>query len=255
MDQGTGMDNGVIRIRNLGASFFDIKVQSTAKAVGGTVMARDVHCLIVEEGAWTLPDGRKIEETFVSTQTSSRNSWTAESVAYLMSYSKPVVLGQVISTNDEKWSVFWAQGTGDKSTLPSRAGLKVGKHIGEDTATGTRANEMLGFIVMEGGHATMGGDEWEANRSLTMASGYVQAIREYSFLQAFRATPAVLVVSQVGQRGSDGSWAVTKGAPAAGHFQPAVDEDTMGDSERMHSSENLDYVALSIKGPIPLKHA
>ena len=88
---------------------FKIRLQNPS---GKSLEGRDVHCVVVEEGSWTMPDGRKIEaKTYESKLTDHKSSWVGEEQTYTNSYSNPVVLGQVISYNDAKWSVFWSGGS------------------------------------------------------------------------------------------------------------------------------------------------
>jgi len=253
-DTGKNMNPVVIRIDNIGPSSFDIKLQVPG---GFQVDVRNVHCLVVEEGAWILSDGRKIEaQTYLSTVTSYRNYWAGERQTYMNSYDEtPIVLGQVISTNDEKWSVFWSSGDGNKSSLPSATALKTGKNVGQDTDT-YRSDEMIGFIVIESGHSeyedTM---VFEATHGPPSVRGYVQGSYNYDFSQSFSSPPEVIVATQVAIEKSDASWGVTKGLPSSSSFKVAVDEDTIADAERKHGAERLDFVALSAIGSISLFEA
>ena len=254
MDQLAGMSSAVVRIQNIGPRSFEIKLQSAA-AAPKTIQARDVHCIVVEKGRWLLPNGRKIEaQKFLSTVTANKNTWPVQNVTYLNSYSTaPAVLGSVISTNDPKWSVFMAQGSGDRKSRPTNTALSVSKLTGEDYST--RVSEMLGIVVVETGHLTSLTTEIEVGRSGVVAFGYVDAVRSNTFKQAFPSAPTILVVSQVGQTGADGSWAVARDPPQRDLFRPAVDEDTVSDTERNHSAEAMDYFALSVAGTLPLTPA
>lgn len=55
---GTNLDAAVLRMRNVEVSGFEILLQSPT---GLPIEGRDVHCFIVEEGSWKLPDGTLIE--------------------------------------------------------------------------------------------------------------------------------------------------------------------------------------------------
>ena len=56
--------------------------------------------------------GVKMEAVkFTSAVTDENNSWMGQSRTYANTYSKPVVIGQVMSYNDPDWSVFWARGS------------------------------------------------------------------------------------------------------------------------------------------------
>lgn len=214
--------------------------------------ARDVHCVIVEEGAWKLGDGRKIEaKKYTSKVTDRKRSWKGEAQTYTNTYTAPVVLGQVMSSNDSKWSVFWCRGAGTTSG-PISTKLVTGKHVGEDWSR-TRSNEVVGYIVMETGHATSDGVEIETRRGKDIAVGYVQTKNNaYSFATPFAIDPAVAIVSQVAVDESDGSWAVLTSNPTKTQLGVAVDEDMIWDKERKHTTEELDYAVFSVAGLIPL---
>ena len=48
-----------VRLQNVGTTSFDVRIQQFEN--NNTVTASDVHCLIVDSGAYTLPDGLEIE--------------------------------------------------------------------------------------------------------------------------------------------------------------------------------------------------
>ena len=73
-----------------------------------------------------------------------------------------MVLGQVMSENDPRWSVFWAKDGNfcDADVVgcdpPSASSLAVGKHVGEDLDT-DRADETIGYIVLDEGGGALNG--------------------------------------------------------------------------------------------------
>jgi len=109
----------VTRIRNITASSFDLRIQGWEDSAA---TANDVHCIIVEEGAHTLPDGRQLEaHSVVSDQTNGQfatdGTWDQAlmedvSGSIVNTYSRPVVLGQVMSFNDNRASVIYVTGSG-----------------------------------------------------------------------------------------------------------------------------------------------
>jgi hypothetical protein len=95
----------VSRVNNVTSTSFAVRLQNPADT--SAVSAETVHCLVIEEGAWTLPDGTKIEaQKYTSSVTDHDRSWVGQRQAYANIYAKPVVLGQVMSENDSQWSVF-----------------------------------------------------------------------------------------------------------------------------------------------------
>jgi len=168
----------------------------------------------------------KIEaQTYLSTVTDENNSWVGESQSYGQSYANPVLLGQVMTENDGGWSVFWCQGS-RQTDPPSATVLTTGKTVGEDTDT-TRANETIGFIVFEAGHGMIGGVEFEASVGADTVQGVTDSPPNGGWAYVHGST-----------------FATTKG------LYLSVDEDTIGDSERNHTTEQVGYVVFETGGSL-----
>ena len=84
---------------------------------------------------------------FESTTADQADSWLGETRAYSNSYEQPVVIGQVMSSNSETPSMFWARGL-SADEPPSATMLRVGRHAGEGE-TAVSGNETIGYIVIE----------------------------------------------------------------------------------------------------------
>jgi len=103
----------VVRIRNITASNFEIRIQGWED---GPAVTGNVHCIVANSGAHQMPDGRKFEaHSVISDKTVGKaatdgtwNQANLEDVSSTIShsYNNPVVLGQVISYNDSRASVF-----------------------------------------------------------------------------------------------------------------------------------------------------
>jgi hypothetical protein len=86
------------RVRNAQDNVFWVKLQNPSE---GTLQPEAVHYLVMEAGAYVLPDGRPIEgQVVASTVTDGAGSWMGQSLAYSLDYTHPVVLGQVMTAND-----------------------------------------------------------------------------------------------------------------------------------------------------------
>ena len=248
-DLGVTLLPAVVRMRNVRSRSFQIMIQNPSNQV---LKGRKVHCVIVEEGAYNLPDGRKIESRkYLSTTTYHDQSWNGDTQTYLNRYTNPIVLGQVMTYNDNRWSVFFSRGFANRNAPPNAAGLLCGKHVGEDILI-TRSAETVGYIVIEKGHATFPGIEMESGRTPKRVGGYVQRKYTSPFEATFKSTPIVTIVSQVGMNGREGSWAVSTGKTSSTLIGVAVDEDQTFDTERAHPAEEVDYIALTSTGAIRL---
>jgi hypothetical protein len=247
-DHGIFLKPAVVRMQNVGPMSFEIRLQNPNDAVLG---ARDVHCVIVEEGAWALPDGRFIEsKKYSSTKTDSKGSWVGQGQTYRNTYTNPVVLGQVMSFNDPKWSVFWSRSSSSSFDPPTSTSIMTGKHVGEDPTT-TRTAETVGYIVIESLHAKSGTIEFETGRAADVYTGYISSKKSHNFRFKFSATPIIAIACQAAMDGIDGSWAVLTSNPTTTSLSLAVDEDSF-DIERLHTTEQVHYAVFSRPGAIPL---
>jgi hypothetical protein len=229
----------VVRVNNVTATSFDVMLQDA----GGSVVADDVHYVVMEEGVWTLPDGTAIEAARVTSDGTNHNgSWSyslMEAYAYQNSYSSPVVLGQVMSYNDSDWSVFWSSTT-SRSTPPSSSTCYVGKHVAEDSDT-TRSTETLGVIVVETASGTVDGVDYESFLGADTIRGVGNAPPYNYALSGFSSAPQVGLACQEAMDGPNGGWAVLYGATplSASSVGLAIDEDQLNDSERRHITEQV----------------
>jgi len=242
----------VTRISRVTGSSFDIQLQS---AGFGTVVEDNVNYLVVEEGQHTIELEGGIQliveaQKYNSSVTDEKFSWRGHRQTYLTAHFNPVVVGQVMSTNDPKWSVFWDRGP-RRNAPPSPRALFTGKTSCEDFVT-DRVAETIGFIVFEEGHGTMNGVEFEAK----LGDDTIRGIHEsppfvYTFNTSFvTGAPAIAVVSKAGVDGNNGGWAYVYGPhpTTASTLDLAIDDDTIGDAERSHTTEQVAYVVFSSPG-------
>lgn len=243
-------DPAVVRMRNASGDSFQIRIQNPGDSE--TINGVTVHCIAMEVGEWTLSDGTRVEaQKYTSTVTDRKSRWNGETQAYLQSYTTPIVLGQVMSYNDPDWSVFWSRGN-NTGNPPNASNLRTGKHVGEDDDT-TRADELIGFIVVEAGHSTIGGFEFEAGISDDNVRGISDGAPFTSnFATPFSNTPQVGIATQGAMDGNDGSWSFLYGNNPLSTTEIALsaDEDTIGDNERGHTDEEVFYWVFSNAGLI-----
>ena len=246
-DTGTTLIPAVVRMKNVTGTSFQIRLQNPSNQ---KVTDREVHCVIAEEGAYRLIDGRRIEaKKYRSHKTDHDRSWFGQKQIFMNNYTSPVVLGQVMTFTDSRWSVFYARSSGNYYSAPNRKDFRAGKHVGEDTPI-RRLAETVGYIVIESGHSTYDTVEMECGRTSEAVVGYVEKKYTQPFRKPFKSTPAVTVVSQVGMNDREGSWAVVTGDATSTYFGVAVDEDQTFDMERVHRPEEVDYIAFSTIGAI-----
>ena len=233
----------VTRVANVSGSSFDLKID---RADGLTdAMTIDVSVVAVDEGVYTQAvDGVTMEAVkFTSTVTADKTSWVAEAQTYQNSYTAPVVVGQVMSANDSNWSVFWSMGS--SRTNPANASnLNVGKHVGEDSNT-TRANETIGYIVIESGSGSINGVAYEAALGADTVRGFDNSSSPYTYtLSGGLSTVSAAAASIAGMDGGNGAWAVLSGSPALTTSSIGLHalEDQIGDAELTHTTTQVGYI-------------
>jgi len=227
----------VARIRNAVGSQFEVRVQNPGDA---PLANYTVHYVAVEAGVYTESEhGISLEAVkYESARTDRASSWVGEARAYLQSYSDPIVLGQVMTANDARWSVFWAS-DGNRLNRPSATSLHVGKHVAEDPVT-SRSNETVGYIVVEAGSGQLDGVSFVAARTSDFVEGVLQ---NTPYATAVGDQYSSGVASSIGMDGGNGGWPLLYGSDplAGGLLDLAIDEDQLRDTERTHITEEVAY--------------
>ena len=234
-----------VRITNITTTSFDVRIQNPTNAqVTGAVTPGDVHCIVSDEGSYTLPDGFKYEaRTVLSDGTNgSAVGWNLNQTENVTSnlthsFTSPVVLGQVISSNDAEYSTFWSHG-GNVGNPPTGTNISVGKQTGIDGTA--RADEMLGYIVIESGtgSGSINGVDYAAALGSDSISGVPTTSATYALSKTYRHGVATISAMD----GGDGGWAVLLSATplAASKIYPGIDED----KDRGHTTEQVAYWVL-----------
>jgi uncharacterized protein YjdB len=232
----------VAQVRNthFGDSF-EVKLM---QAVGGSLERSEawVYWVVVEAGVYDLAGVKMEADTFVSTVTDNYRSWVGQSRTYQQSYTDPVVLGQVMTYYSELWTAFWCRGS-SRSNPPSTDYLYVGKHQGEDRWF-TRANERVGYIVIEAGNGEIEGTLYEARLGADTIRGMGDSPPYDYPLNGLSFAPSTAIVTQAGMDGGNGGWAVIYGDDPLppSWMDLAIDEDWVRDAESSHTSEQVGYI-------------
>jgi len=232
----------VVRITAITATSFDVKIQRAAPS--GTETASDVHCVISETGDFNVGGMHWEAGSHTPNVTSGRNGGVdfsvkvADVVTPLVGgFTSPVVLSQVISNNDANWSATWAY-AGSGGAPPTAANIHVGKQVADDNNT-VRLDEDVGYIIVETGNGTVNGVANERALGADIVFGVTTGPFNYALMRDYRHG----IASQNAMDGGDGGWAVLFGATPLAFSQIglAIDEDTIGDTERNHTSEQVAY--------------
>ena len=239
---------GSVRVRTIGSSV-QVKVQ---RPLNGAVTASDVYCTISEEGSYTTPikyEAHKVE----SIRTNRNGVWTNNRMVNVtgtkvQNYSNPVVTGQVMSNNDANFVTFWSSAC-NQTNPATNAAICIGKHTGESDIT-TEFTETLGYFIAEQAEYTL------VNAYVKIALG-ADTVRgavtpspapPYNYILPRSYTYATATLSAMD--GGDGGWAVLFGSnPVTSSISLAIDEDTVRNSERNHTTEQVAYWVME-----PIQH-
>ncbi len=239
----------VVRIRNAGGNSFEFFVQNVN--TGAPIPNIPVHFIVVEAGVYSAAaNGITMEaHTYNSTVTDRSGSWNAQVQAYSNAYALPVVVGQVMTYNDPDWSVFWSRGRARNQ--PAGGQLRTGKHVGEDPDR-TRANETVGYIILEAGSGHINGLPVYANRTPKSVAAVGNSTGYFAPTPA-DAPCSSAVASQTGEAGGNGSFVHLNGTDpvTASGVDLILDEDQLRDSERNHVTEYVNFAVFG--GPCAVR--
>jgi hypothetical protein len=232
----------VTRIKNAEGNSFEIMVQNPDVDPVGKY---DIHYLVVEEGVYdSLRYGIKLEALKTLSQlTAGSFNWIEENQSYQNFYDDPVILGQVMSYNDDEWSVFWANGQ-NINNPPDSSYFKGGKHVGEDVIT-VRDNETIGYVILEEGNGVLANKNYYAGLGSNIVQGTENTDTGYIYTALNLETINSAVLSSAGMKDNDGGWPVlfTETPLYNDTLTLAIDEDQITDDERLHGQENVAYIA------------
>lgn len=242
-----GNPPATVRVRNVTATSFDVRIQQFENS--SVVSAAPVHCVIADAGAYNLPGGLKFEAGRVTSDRTSGlsvpDNWNAVGTEEItgslsQSYNNPVVMGQVMTFNDARASVFWSNNCVNRNLEAGQNGRYcVGKHIGQINST--RSTETLGYFVVEQGSGSINDMQFAAALGADSVAGVGNnPPYNYSLSDNFE----IGIASQAGEDGGQGGWAVLYGSDPlpSGSIRLAIDEETVaGDTSRTHTNEQVGY--------------
>ncbi len=148
----------VTRVSNVTANSFDVRLQNPS---GSSVVAENVSYLVMEEGVWIV-DGITCEaQLYTSTVTDRFEVWVGEAQTLPPELHQPrdprsgderersPLVGLLVSRQHSRGSAF-SHRPADREDASAR------------TSASPATTRLIGFIVFEAGHGTIGGVEFEA---------------------------------------------------------------------------------------------
>ena len=237
----------VTRIRNASGNSFEVRVQNPS---GEELKGYGIHYIVVEAGVYTFEEhGIQMEAAVVGSDVvDSAGGWNGQLIGYENDYAAPVILGQVMSFDDERWSVFWARGL--LVSLPPGEFAFVGRHVGEDSDL-ERLPEDIGYIILETGSGSTGNYVYQVFTGEDSVEG-VEGNAPYQYQHELEEGQ-VAILSAAGMDGANGGWPVlwSETGLADGGVQLAFDEDQLFDEERLHTTEQVAVLVLESTQIIP----
>ncbi len=160
----------ITRVENVSTNQFSVYRQNPGGLVAPSI--DDVYYMVVEAGDYLLPGGVPLEAgTGTVTGVNRSGNWNNNQMLQISpvhTYTTPVVMGQVMTTNDASWQTFWTS-NGTQTGPPNNSAIYIGRHTGAQNQA--RAAETLGYIIIEQAAGTMGGTLWESGIGADIVTG------------------------------------------------------------------------------------
>ena len=218
-------DPGVIRLRNIDATGFEIKMAEW-DYLDDTHPEETVSYIVMEKGRTTLPDGSIVEAgTF-------NGAPTNQNIRYSAPFNKiPVVITTVASENE----LDTISGRLSKITTSSFAYYFKEQEKNKNV----HVKETVNFIAWEPGMGIIGTLRFEVAKT---AAGLTDAWSLIPFQQTFQQPPLFLADMQTNNN-TDTSTLRARGAAATGALVK-VEEEQSKDLETTHPEETVGFILL-----------
>ncbi len=201
----------------------------------GAHMAETVNYVVVEAGAWVLPDGTILEAGEL--ESGKLSSAGFETVAFTAGFeTAPVVLSQVQSFNGPDFVTTRQDGT-------TEDGFRVTMQEEEALNGGSHARETIGWLAIEAGSGSVDSFQWIAG----LVGGVTDAGALVNPGAGFQN--GAMVAGLASFAGADPAWVRGNGHGPAG-FGVSLEEDQSHDAETSHTAESVGYLAFNEAGVV-----
>lgn len=199
-----------------------------------------VSYMVMERGAYQLPDGRRVDVGTLDTSNYYGNAVAGASddtCSFTQTFSDtPVVLASLQSDNNTGTPDFLTASV----ALPTSDDFACSIEVPDGETNAPSNSETIGWIAIEGGTFTNNGIAIEATTTSQSITGWSDTPwYEQSFTQAFSAIPGFVATKQT-RNGAEGGW-VRFDATDLNSIELAFDE--RDDGERTHTNETVGYIA------------
>lgn len=223
-----GLNPSVIRIRNITSTGFEIAVQEWDYCDGEHLIER-VGYVVVEEGHYTLPDGKMLEAGIISH--SGTNEW--RTFSYQEAFNQnPVVLTSISTHNG-------LQGVVCRKNNLHINGFDLCFQEQEAYNDG-HLEEAVSYIAWEPGTGQVNNIDYEVGKT---ENAVTQDFFDISFSQDFESTPFFMADIQSFD-GTDPASTRWRNKSSSG-VQLMIEEEMSMDSEINHVTEEVGYFVFS----------
>lgn len=233
-----GLDPITVRLENVSGSGFSARVQEPDYKDGAHAQ-ENLSWLVVEAGRWKLADGTVLEAGTQSASLTNATDFQNIDFAWGGYGSTPTVLSQVQTNSDSDWVI-----TRQKDA--SSQGFKVSLQE-EEAAAAAHGAETIGWLAIA---PATGADATTAGNDMIASGQTGDSVTSSPFTQAlprgFTETP-VLLTQLSSFDGQDPSTARVRQTSST-EFSVFVEEEASADPERGHTSETVDWLALTGDG-------
>ncbi|MEM9923190.1 MAG: PPC domain-containing protein, partial [Cyanobacteria bacterium P01_D01_bin.50] len=229
-----GTAPATVRLDNITSNSFTVSVQEPSNE-NGIHGAENLSFMVLEAGNWELADGTVLEVG--TTQSSQLVANGFETVNFDADFdSTPVVMSQVQTLN----GTDFVRTRQDDIT---QSGFLVGMEEEEANATSGHANETIGYMAMSGGSGNWSGLNYIADYTGDIVT---HAWETVNFGAGFTQAPQLLA-SLASYDGADAA-GIRYDSLGSSSVQFKVEEDTSFDSEMLHTTENVSFLAIEGSG-------
>ena len=229
-----GSDSAIARITDIQSNNFTAFLQEP-EYQDGIHNKESFSYVVLEAGSWQLSDGSSLEVGSINSSQAGSANW--QDISFQNSFDNtPVVLSQV-QTNNEEDFVRTRQTNGDISgfslTMEEEEALRLTGHD----------SETIGWLAMESGQGSWGDLNYQAGNTGDEVTSRWHTL---DFAEEFTDSPHLLA-----------SLASYDGADSAGirfrnlysdSVQISLEEERSLDSETNHTTESVDFLAISDVG-------
>lgn len=237
------------RITNVTTQNFTIRMQNP---VNETVPAVNITYIVIDRGTFKMLDGTLIEADS-KTETNVVGDGTADtwgSISFSNTYvSPPVVLAQVMSNNDGLWVTEHVDSI---TSTDASIAMEMGQLCNTAICSG-HDPETLGWVAVQTGRTGLfESNPYETDGTTNSYTGHDDACNTHSFSQTFSKAPEVMIADQITRNGGDGGWTTICSLTSTEAGMHSEEED-YSDSERGHTTETNNFLAIENTGEILLR--